>query len=83
MEEEHKITFSIIQTSLTPTAATDTHGDPCLLALSQGQKSCLYILTKAMPDPALAWGGISNSFLSRPRAYLDFSWKFWLLKVLL
>jgi len=59
--------YNIIQTSFKPTAATDTGGGPHLLALSQWQKPCHSIPTKAMPDPAalLTVGvGVSLALLS-------------------
>ena len=44
--------YIIIQTSLMPTATINTHGGPCLLALSQGQEPCHSVPTKAMQDQA-------------------------------
>lgn len=42
----------IMQTSLMPTAAMDTHGGPSLLALSQRQEPCPSVPTKAILDLA-------------------------------
>lgn len=42
--------YIIKQTSLIPTASINSCGDLCLLALSQGQESCHFTPTKAMPD---------------------------------
>ena len=44
--------YIIIQISLMSMAATNTHGGPSLLALSQGQEPCHSVPTKAMPDMA-------------------------------
>lgn len=38
------------QTNLIPTASIDSCGGLCLLALSQGQESCHFTPSKAMPD---------------------------------
>jgi hypothetical protein len=46
--------YIIIQTNLIATATINTHGSPCLLALSQEQEPCYSVLIEVMPDSAAA-----------------------------